>query len=358
MSEAASDPISAAPRDATPWLQRVAETPPWSPLRLAIATAVALTALFLLVELATGRFPVLLDPAETPATRGARVDFRIALVLILLFACLPAAYAHGVRGARRTMDELLPALEGSRDEIEALRAGAGRFDAAALRRAGWIGIAIAVAIPFLTDQHAGVWALWRYGPEPIAQRFVLLGVGWLLARLLYAVAVESKRLARAGERVRVDLLDLRAFAPLTRQGLRHALAILGTLSILSLMLFDYDKPGLVPVVASAGAVVLAAAIAALLSPLVGARRAIQRAKRAELDWCEGELRAARAALAEGRSHTRSLADLVAWRSTVLAVHEWPLDAPTLRRFTLYLAIPLGSWLGGALVERGVDSALR
>jgi predicted MFS family arabinose efflux permease len=27
------------------------------------------------------------------------------------------------------------------------------------------------------------------------------------------------------------------------------------------------------------------------------------------------------------------------------------DAPTLTRFFLYIAIPLGSWIGGALVER-------
>ena len=41
-----------------------------------------------------------------------------------------------------------------------------------------------------------------------------------------------------------------------------------------------------------------------------------------------------------------------------AVPEWPLDAPTLRRFVLYLAIPFGSWLGGAVVERIVDLVLR
>jgi hypothetical protein len=36
---------------------------------------------------------------------------------------------------------------------------------------------------------------------------------------------------------------------------------------------------------------------------------------------------------------------------------WPIDAPTLRRFALYLAIPFGSWFGGALVERMVDALL-
>jgi hypothetical protein len=39
------------------------------------------------------------------------------------------------------------------------------------------------------------------------------------------------------------------------------------------------------------------------------------------------------------------------------VREWPFDAPTLTRFFLYVAIPLGSWVGGALVERLLGAAL-
>lgn len=39
------------------------------------------------------------------------------------------------------------------------------------------------------------------------------------------------------------------------------------------------------------------------------------------------------------------------------MREWPFDAPTLARFLLYVAIPLGSWIGGALVERLLGAAL-
>jgi hypothetical protein len=39
------------------------------------------------------------------------------------------------------------------------------------------------------------------------------------------------------------------------------------------------------------------------------------------------------------------------------VREWPFDAPTLARFLLYVAIPLGSWIGGALAERLLGAAL-
>ena len=53
----------------------------------------------------------------------------------------------------------------------------------------------------------------------------------------------------------------------------------------------------------------------------------------------------------------SLADLLAYRSRVEEIREWSLGRPTFARFALYLLIPVGSWLGGAFVERIVDAFL-
>jgi hypothetical protein len=354
MSEAASAAMPAATH-ATPWLQRVAETPPWSPWRLAVAMAAGLLALFLAIELVFDRFPIVLGDAPTPWAEQVVVNFRIALVMVLLVAYLPAAFADGARGARAAMEAL---LRGAPAELDALRDEVGRYDAAGLRRAGWIGIAVAIAIPFWIDREIDAWMVWDLATEPLAQRAMILAIGWLGARFLYAATTDARRLSRAGERVRVDLLDLRAFAPLTRQALRYALLFVGLLSIIAIYGYDYDKPGLMGVVVISVVLLIGAAATALLAPLRGARRAIQAAKRAELDWCEGEIRRARAALEDGDASARSLADLLAWRHLVHGVAEWPLDAPTLRRFVLYLAIPLGSWLGGALVERVVDGVLR
>jgi hypothetical protein len=77
-----------------------------------------------------------------------------------------------------------------------------------------------------------------------------------------------------------------------------------------------------------------------------------REKHAELARSTAQLRARAAAGA--REAPGSLADALAWRRHVEAVPDWPIDLPTLRRFMLYLAIPLGSWLGGALVDRLVE----
>ena len=52
-----------------------------------------------------------------------------------------------------------------------------------------------------------------------------------------------------------------------------------------------------------------------------------------------------------------LPGLLAYKNAIESVREWPFDAPTLTRFFLYVAIPLGSWVGGALVERLLGAAL-
>lgn len=49
--------------------------------------------------------------------------------------------------------------------------------------------------------------------------------------------------------------------------------------------------------------------------------------------------------------------LVALEQRIEAVSEWPLDLSTLSRFSLYLAIPVLSWIGGALVEQVVDGVI-
>ncbi len=99
--------------------------------------------------------------------------------------------------------------------------------------------------------------------------------------------------------------------------------------------------------------VLLLATAGLLIPVRGVHDAIAREKTHELVRVNDQIRRARA----GSGALPSLADWIAYRSLTMSVREWPVDAPTLRRFALYLAIPLGSWLGGALVERMVDALL-
>lgn len=184
---------------------------------------------------------------------------------------------------------------------------------------------------------------------------LLVWIGWFAGRFAYSVWVESKHVSQIGrERMEIDLLDLASVEPLIRYGLRQALITIGAFSLLALLFYDSEAaPNLIWFLSAMALSVLLLASVGLLIPVRGVHDAIAREKARELARVNDQIRRART----GSDALPSLADWIAYRSLVASVREWPVDAPTLRRFALYLALPLGSWLGGALVERLVDALL-
>jgi hypothetical protein len=103
--------------------------------------------------------------------------------------------------------------------------------------------------------------------------------------------------------------------------------------------------------------VVAIAIGLVLA-LLPVHRLIRDAKRTQLDWCRDALIRERTKLQEGGAERSRIDEIVAYRDVVEGVSAWPADSATFVRFSLlYLLIPLGSWAGGAIVERFVDSLL-
>ncbi len=162
--------------------------------------------------------------------------------------------------------------------------------------------------------------------------------------------------------MRVDLFDLRPLRPFTRVGLRVALFLLVVFALRLLVLafegqYDADVIGLITTVLLVG---FALSIVALLLPVSGIHRGIRDAKEAELDRISAVLAGDERALegsAVAMARTLRGTELLAYRKEVLSVADWPFDAPAILRFVFYLAIPILSWVGGALVERGLAVAL-
>ncbi len=109
------------------------------------------------------------------------------------------------------------------------------------------------------------------------------------------------------------------------------------------------------------ATVLVAPIA-LFYPVRSLNSRIREAKRRELELVNEKVRRERARIFESDgpdadTASGKLPGLLAYKQFVESVSEWPIDTSTLLRFGLYLGLPIGSWLGGALVERLVDVVL-
>lgn len=321
-----------------------------SPAALGAGVAGVLVLCLLVLQALCGQLPLYATWSSDPLF--AR-ETRIALALSLFVGWLLFALGHARRDARASLLALRASLPDDDETFAARLAAIGRVPRHAALRAGMLGLATSLALPLVVDRT--LWAvLWPVTPRPevFFHRVVSPVVGWLVARTAHAMWTDAGRLSWAACDLRsVDLLDLSGLAPFARHGLRLALLSIGFCAIAAIVVTDR---GLTEVVL--GALLPATivfATAALVRPVFGARRRVRLEKAHELALVGSRL-ASR--LGPGRA-APGLADLLAWEARIAAVHEWPFDASTLSRFGLALLVPLGSWLGGAVVERLLAAAL-
>jgi hypothetical protein len=279
------------------------------------------------------------------------------LLQVAMIAFTPAATVYALRGAERDLADLAPVL---RPDPGRESAGLERVLLIGRRTLALTGAAgAAIAVGFLLAP--GSWADGRPAVDhPVflwaAARSVAMG--WLIARTVtieLGIAVGFARLGKRG--VLVDWLDQRPLAPFSRKGLRSVLLLLLFSFLFSLFLLEpWGKTVAIPMLVLFPAL----CVAALLLPVSGVRQQLVEAKRAELARVDVALRAEAeanlkpgAALADGAK----LSNLVAWRGLVEAASTWPFDLGVWLRFAVYVSLGLGSWLGGALVERLMGAVL-
>jgi hypothetical protein len=228
-----------------------------------------------------------------------------------------------------------------------------------------VGLVVGAGSALLTATDPSLW------PEGRMPHWTHPTVVWLTARnfvnwwvVSRAMALElmlGRAFSRLGDRlVPVDLLDRSPLAPFGRRALRNVLFWMLIAAFLSL---TYLGEGWATDLMVLALLTLGAfAVAAFLLPLAGAHRRIRDLKQVELARVRAAIREARddalAPGSEGPTTGGRLADLVSYEARIAAVAAWPIDASMLLRFGLYLAIGFGSWIGAALVERALDTALQ
>lgn len=332
---------------------RLAEATRLPPLVVWIAVTALFLALCVAWHNAMGAWRGLTVDGEPFWRTPWQLEIVFAVILGYLFAC----GGWIVRSVRRDLDALAPALAIEPAELAAERARVGLFSPAALLAAGAAGAAAGVAVHSLVNMllPPGHSAL-----DDRAWRFLRDVAIWVLAiRLIAVMAGSSRRVSQLSERAaRIDLLDLRGLAPLARIGLRNALAFALVVSLIAAM--GSDEIALPVTLATVAIVGVVGAFTGLL-PVRGVHRAIRAAKDAELRTVRAAIARARDAVLAGGAGAEEPAQrmngLLAYEARIAGVGEWPFDLGTLFRFTLFVALPLGSWIAGALVERLVSYVL-
>jgi len=349
---------SSAAREAAvlPLWSRLFDRVPASPLGVGVGLGVALILAFLGLDLLDGNLRTLLSGEVAP---WRHVEVRSAAIIATLFAGVLVTHRYEEAGTRRDLRALLPSLRrvslanGDRDE-EAVGASNPRC----LRVVGALGAACITAIvPMLYRDpsrflHAETYRL----PSVLFDLAVGAALGWATSRTLYASVCQDRAFARLAALVReIDLLDLEPLRPFARRGLRRALRWLLLATIASLAFIDAgyaEAPALVLIG------IVAFAMVSLLLPVLGIHARIRAEKLRTLASLRQQIRAERSTPDAGNARGGRLADLLAYEARIAAVREWPIDATTLLRFTLFLLLPLGSWLGSAVVGHAVERLLR
>jgi len=332
-----------------------------SPLWLGIGISGSLIAVLFAIETVLGRWDVLLAGGEfDPLARvssGVLRDIRLAITHCLLIGYLPAAFMHAVRNSRRKVLALQGALDCTREECETLAASI-RLSPRGLVITGLVGFALAFVSPYMVPPVPPTpWSPSAWSPEVAWHRILGPVIFVWQLWLVYAVVTLSVRMSRIAKKLsHIDLLDLAPLAPFTHLGLTNALLLIGLLSIWSLMLLE---TGFGQIMILIGGATLVMTALALLSPVRGVHERIRQSKEAELSRVNQEISKQRSALQnpDAGRWSGKMADLVAYRSLVESVPEWPFTTSTYTRLILYALIPVVSWSIGIVAEGIVGRTL-
>lgn len=332
------------------WLDRLYQRLPLPAWAAALAFGAAVLAL---VGLAAAWLenPWKMDPGDLLADNR---DFRLGLTITALAAYTPASRHYLLRAAARNRAALRRVLG---PEADAALAARTRW------LPGWVAWLFVLAVPataLAIDREPGLYLRADYWALGSAWSWSLgLFSAWCLGRAVVATLGVSRDFsAIAAALPEIDLLDRAWLAPFTSQALFMALLWLLVPAIWAVNLVDAPFLVVVPVIAG---VCLGFGSAALLLPTHGVRRRLVAEKERELAAVHAALRGDESALSRSllahRGERPGVADLVVWARYVSELSTSPFTQGTRLRFVLYLALPFGSWLGGALVEWLVDRAL-
>lgn len=302
-----------------------------------------------------------LGSRESPGVVDLRIwqdrGARLAVLVALLTVYAPVARRYAALWTRQHLEDLAASRhwqQAGRSEL----AEAASFVEGIHPKAGAYGLALGLIAVLLIDRDPFLWThreywdvahLWIWGAGLFA--------GWHVGCFLYAVVATSRRFSALARFIEVDLFSLGDLSPFVRQGVRSALLCVAFVSVFAVNLGDRSLWWLLAVF---GPLALGITTAVAAIPVQGVHGRIRETRRRELDRVRRALQGEPHALegsAIGGLDPASVADVLTYRAFLESVHEWPFSYPTVLRAALFVAIPVGSWLGGALMERTLEWVL-
>jgi hypothetical protein len=337
------------------WLIRPFQASKLAPAWLGLGFAVAWVLVVGLVNLAAD---IVIGPTALPFG-PTRFTWNI-IVNAALLGFILAGHAYLYLGAISDLRTLRPLLPGDDKDFERLIRELPNLSGpvrALLTIAGAVGgLAVATLDPSLHDLYRNIA---RSDPRYLV--FILQNIlfGALGTRLFAAEVHMTRAYARLGRKVEVDLFDQSLLLVFALKGLRSVVVWVLISSAFS-MFWVLDSAGQSNILFPIGVLVLVSV--ALIAPTRGVHESIKVAKTSELARVTTAIRAERAAAlaprrADAPPEDARLGNLIQYQDFVKSIREWPFDVSIVARSLVLIVLGIGSWLGGAVVERLLGLAL-
>lgn len=182
-------------------------------------------------------------------------------------------------------------------------------------------------------------------------------VGWWMGRFSYELIWSALQMTNVAKRLpALNLLDAESHKPFTQHGVQSALLVVIMTSIMAPIAVQ-PEGGIVGAAVSS-ALMLLLVVTALILPMRGIHLQIQAQKYKELATIRSHIQRERDKVLAQTSRTDDrLVALLAMELRIERVEEWPFGGGSLSRVAFYVLLGLSSWVGAALVERMLESAL-
>ena len=224
-------------------------------------------------------------------------------------------------------------------------------------RSLWKESLVAVAVALLHAYLQGLFRLFE-GQSRFFWLDVLgivqLVVIWVLITQSNSIFIRNMtEMNKLSKEIRIDLLNLEKFMPLTRAGVWSILGFIGVYTILfneSIEDVDLINPAVL--------VIIPTIFWMIYIPLKGFRKRVIQEKDKEIALIEASIEGDREKLKESRIRKNleniNVIDLINYKKLIQNTFEIPVNIPTAFRFVFYLIIPLLTWIAASMVDKVVD----
>ena len=328
--------VTISPQQTNFWLLKLVPAGRWG--RWLAGTAIFLTVLL----------PFLLLAIFGDEQTAAEVDLDVSLFFAVLFGYMVPVYHLIMQRSLSALERLRPLLAAEPDLIDqSIRQILYPTPRSQLLAVG-VGLMAGTLHNWLILGETGMDS----SPDTLLNLVITAALWVTMTAIISSLVENAVRFRKLTRHVQFDILSTRQLTPIGAVAVSSTLALIGAQAAFPLLIVGADTswvsfaPGLL---ATGGPMVFI-----FLLPVLPMHRRIIAAKQQALDRVTAVLTPL---LESEHPDYKTLEPLLTYRREVIDAPEWPFDTSVVGRLALYLIIPPLTWIGAALIEILVDSAI-